>query len=104
MTTAIDRLERSGYVRRVRGETDRRRVTVEVTAQALEIMEAIWAPIAVQGKAQLAEFSAEQLAFLVGFLRHGRELQQREAVRVHQMAAPSSAPGLPNNSGDKTQK
>jgi DNA-binding MarR family transcriptional regulator len=90
MTTAVDRLERAGYVRRVRSETDRRRVSVEVTSQALELMEAIWGPIAFEGKAQLAEFNGDQLAFLVGFLRHGRELQEREAARVRQMTGPSN--------------
>jgi DNA-binding MarR family transcriptional regulator len=40
MTAALDRLERAGYVRRVRGETDRRQVRVEVTLRALELTEA----------------------------------------------------------------
>jgi DNA-binding MarR family transcriptional regulator len=64
---------------------DRRRVTVEVTSEALELMERIWGPIAVQGKAQLAEYSPDQLAFLISFLRRGRELQEREASRISQM-------------------
>lgn len=97
MTTAVDRLERAGYVRRVRGEVDRRRITVQVTSEALELMERIWGPIAVQGKAQLAEFSPDQLAFLVGFLRRGRELQEREAIRIRQMI------GSPGNSEGASQ-
>ena len=62
---------------------------MEVTANALGLMNEIWGPIADVGKAQLAEYSAEQLAFLVDFLRRGRELQEREAARVRQMAVSS---------------
>jgi DNA-binding MarR family transcriptional regulator len=85
MTTALDRLTGAGYIRRVRDEDDRRRVTVEVTENALELMGEIWDPVATQGKAQLAELSADQLAFLLDFLRSGRELQEREAARIRQL-------------------
>lgn len=89
MTTALDRLERAGYARRVHGQADRRQITVEVTANGLGLMKEIWGPMADAGKAQLAEYNAEQLAFLVDFLRRGRELQEREAARVRQMAVSS---------------
>ena len=89
MTTALDRLEGMGYVRRVRREADRRRVTVEVMEKASDLMAAIWGPIAVAGKAQLAGYTAEQMEFLADFLRLGRELQEREAERVRRLAGPS---------------
>jgi DNA-binding MarR family transcriptional regulator len=92
MTTALDRLERAGYARRVHSEGDRRRVVVEVTAHALELMEAIWGPIAQAGKAQLAEFSDDQLALLLDFLRRGRELQETHAGRVRGMAESAQSP------------
>ncbi len=86
MTTALDRLERAGYVSRVRGDQDRRQVRVEVTAHAASILAAIWGPIAEAGKAQLAGYDASELTFLVEFLRRGRELQEREAARIREMA------------------
>jgi len=92
MTTALDRLERAGYARRVRSEVDRRQVVVEVTLHALERMEAIWGPIARAGRAQLAEFSDEQLSFLLDFLRRGRELQEIQAGRVRAMAKSPESP------------
>jgi DNA-binding MarR family transcriptional regulator len=85
MTAALDRLERAGYVRRVRGETDRRRVRVEVTPRALELTEAIWGPIGAEGIEQLRQMSDEELDFLRDFLRRGRELQERHARRVAAM-------------------
>ena len=85
MTAALDRLERAGYVRRVRGETDRRRVRVEVTPRALELTEAIWGPIGAEGIEQLRQMSVKELDFLRDFLRRGRELQVRHARRVAAM-------------------
>jgi DNA-binding MarR family transcriptional regulator len=82
MTAALDRLERAGYVRRVRGETDRRRVRVEVTPRALKLTEGIWGPIAAEGIEQLRQMSVEELEFLADFLRRGRELQERHARRI----------------------
>jgi DNA-binding MarR family transcriptional regulator len=86
MTTALDRLEHAAYAKRVRGETDRRKVVVEVTPRALERMESIWGPIARAGMSQLAEFSDGQLSFLLDFLRRGRELQESQARRIRAMA------------------
>jgi DNA-binding MarR family transcriptional regulator len=85
MTTALDRLERADCVERVRSTTDRRQVKVVMTPRALSLAEAIWGPIARAGMAQLAEYSDEQLAFLIDFLRRGRELQEREAQRIRAM-------------------
>ena len=93
MTTALDRLEHAGYAKRVRSEVDRRQVVVEVTPHAIERMEAIWGPIARAGMAQLAEFSVEELSFLLDFLRRGRELQEGEAGRVRAMAKAATVQG-----------
>ena len=82
MTAALDRLERAGYVHRVRGETDRRRVRVEVTPRALELTETIWGPIGAEGIEQLRQMTGDELAFLRDFLRRGRELQERHALRI----------------------
>jgi DNA-binding MarR family transcriptional regulator len=85
MTAALDRLERAGYVRRVRRDEDRRSVRVEVSPRAERLLEQIWGPLGTAGKAQLAEFTIEQLEFLVDFLRRGRDLQEREAARIRAM-------------------
>jgi DNA-binding MarR family transcriptional regulator len=87
MTTALDRLELAGYAERVRSTTDRRQVKVEMSPRALDLTEEIWGPIARAGKHHLADYSDDQLAFLVDFLRRGRELQEREAERIRGMVA-----------------
>jgi DNA-binding MarR family transcriptional regulator len=86
MTAALDRLERAGCVQRVRGESDRRRVMVEVTPRALELTEAIWGPIGREGTAQLARMTDTELTFLLDFLRRGRELQEKHARRIAALA------------------
>jgi DNA-binding MarR family transcriptional regulator len=91
MTVALDRLEHAGYVRRVRGETDRRRVMVEVTVRAQQLAEAIWGPIGSEGSAQLARLTDHELTFLLEFLRSGRELQEKHARRIAAMAEAGQA-------------
>jgi DNA-binding MarR family transcriptional regulator len=87
MTVALDRLERAGYVRRLRDEVDRRRVMVDVTPRARELTEAIWEPIGSEGTTQLARMTDDELTFLLDFLRRGRELQEKHARRIAGMSA-----------------
>jgi DNA-binding MarR family transcriptional regulator len=87
MTVALDRLERAGYVRRLRDEVDRRRVMVDVTPRARELTEAIWEPIGSEGTTQLAQMTDDELTFLLDFLRRGRELQEKHARRIAGMSA-----------------
>ena len=87
MTAALDRLERLGYIRRVRSLTDRRSVIVEITPAARQLIEAFYGPIGQEGIAQLEQYSDAELAFLRDFLRQGRELQIRHAARIRSRAS-----------------
>jgi DNA-binding MarR family transcriptional regulator len=78
-TALLDRLERAGHVRRVRAETDRRKVVVEVTEDAVDLGRSSFGP--------LIERSVELL--------RGYDDQQRAAIRdfldgVRQAAAESA--------------
>ncbi|WP_256725577.1 MarR family winged helix-turn-helix transcriptional regulator [Streptomyces sp. IMTB 2501] len=64
-TALLDRLERAGHVRRVRGGSDRRKVVVEVTDDAVDLGTSFFGP--------LIERSAELL--------RGYDDHQRAAVR-----------------------
>ena len=86
MTVAIDRLERLGYVRRVRSATDRRSVMVEITPPAQHLIEDNYGPIGLEGMAQLEQYTDAELAFLRDFLRKGREMQMRHAARIRASA------------------
>ena len=86
-TAAIDRLEKTGHVRRVRTETDRRSVLVELTPQARAQIERIWGPLVGEGMAKLGEYSIAELTMLRDFIRWVRELQLRHNNRVAKMPA-----------------
>jgi DNA-binding MarR family transcriptional regulator len=74
VTAVLDRLEREGFVRRVRDPDDRRRVVAELTTQARDAAWKIYGPIAREGTVLLERFTDEQLQTVLAFLRVGREL------------------------------
>ncbi len=83
MTTAIDRLERSGYARRVRDDADRRRVLVELAPQAQEIS-AFYAEHAAYAERLYHRHTVEQLELLLRFVRESREFNELQASRLEQ--------------------
>lgn len=83
VTAVIDRLERAGFVRRVRDERDRRKVIVEVTPAFYERADAIWGPVAAEWRRVLADrFDPAELATIVAFLTQVEELGERHAERL----------------------
>lgn len=83
MTTALDRLERSGYARRVRDSGDRRRVLVELTPQATEIA-ALYGEHAAYAERLYHRHTLEQLKLLLQFVRENREFNEQRAARLEQ--------------------
>lgn len=92
MTTALDRLEAAGYVRRVPDPEDRRSVRVETTAEATRAIEAIWGPIAREGAAAFDGYSTDELAAILRFLDEARAVQERHADRIRGMAKKKRKP------------
>jgi DNA-binding MarR family transcriptional regulator len=82
ITTLVDRLERAGFARRVRDTEDRRRVVVELVPEVAERAMEFYAPL-FQGTLELCDaYSDEQLELMVGFLRRGREMAERELAKL----------------------
>jgi DNA-binding MarR family transcriptional regulator len=81
-TTAVDRLVRTGYARRVRDAGDRRQVTVEPTAAARAAFEQVWGPIGSEARRRLSRRTSEELTLIRKFLAEGRQLQTRHAERI----------------------
>jgi DNA-binding MarR family transcriptional regulator len=82
MTTLIDRLERKGYVRRVRDANDRRRVFVELTDLARKAAWEMYGPVVREGQQLLAEYTDEQLTMMHDFLCADRALSERHHKRI----------------------
>ena len=84
ITTALDRLERAGYARRVHDPTDRRRVLVEITPQARERTYTFYEPHIALSEQLFQRYSQEQLELLHEFVRAGREFNDQHAAQIEQ--------------------
>jgi DNA-binding MarR family transcriptional regulator len=82
MTTALDRLERAGWARRVRDSQDRRRVLVEITPRAAEDTWRYYGEHAELGERLYDRYTEDQLELLLGFVREGRVFNEQHAARV----------------------
>jgi DNA-binding MarR family transcriptional regulator len=94
VTAALDRLERAGYVRRVRDERDRRRVLVEVTEQMLEDAQQVYGPLAERSGELLDRFTDDELRAMIEVLHGSTEMQLEQAARLRERlsAEPGSEP------------
>ena len=81
-TTLIDRLERKGFVERVRDPDDRRRVLVRMTPDGRERVGRYYGPIVTEGNALFADATDEQLAQMRDWLEAARQLTDRHRARI----------------------
>jgi DNA-binding MarR family transcriptional regulator len=82
ITTVLDRLERAGYARRIHDPSDRRRVLVEVTPGAFAGAAEFYAAHLELSERNYRRYTEAQLELLLGFVRDGRELNEREAAKL----------------------
>lgn len=73
VTRLVDRLERAGYVRREPDPADRRRVVVQVVPERVADIARYYEPIGERWQHQVSAYTDAELAFLLDFLRQGRE-------------------------------
>ena len=81
-TTAIDRLERAGYARRVRDPDDRRRVIVEPTEQTVKLAEEVYGPLRDSGVVLMQRFSERELRRITEFFEGAADIQLERANEV----------------------
>jgi DNA-binding MarR family transcriptional regulator len=84
VTAALDRLERAGYVSRLRDGNDRRRVLVEVTDRLQELTGQLYGPLAASGDALLRDLPEEHLTLMRDVMREAARLQLEQADRVRE--------------------
>ena len=85
VTTLLDRLERHGYVRRVRDTADRRRIFIELTDEARRRAWEIWGPIAEAVPAIFDPYSDAELETILGFLRLSIEFLAEHTERIRRL-------------------
>src|ERR1700722_804631 len=77
ITFALDRLEQAGFVRRIRDETDRRRVLVELVPAAQRQAARIREPLVRYARAAMSKYTASELAVICDFLIAAREIYEK---------------------------
>ncbi|MEO5807397.1 MarR family transcriptional regulator [Devosia sp.] len=90
VTTLLDRLEQRGYVRRRPDPTDRRKVMVKSAAAALELVEAVYAPLAIAGAAMLDRYDVAELNIVSRVIRDSMEIQEKAARELAERGEPRS--------------
>lgn len=88
VTALVDRLERSGYVRRVRDGVDRRKVWIEVTELLDNIIQRIFGQYADIGALVTRYFSPEELAAIIRYLEMNAAITRERARLLLQYTAP----------------
>jgi DNA-binding MarR family transcriptional regulator len=84
VTALLDRLERVGYVRRIRDPGDRRRVFVELTETARKLAQEVYGPLA-DAMAEFDRYSDAELRLITAYVERGSELLLDLTARVEQM-------------------
>jgi DNA-binding MarR family transcriptional regulator len=95
VTTILDRMEAAGYLQRVRGEEDRRKIMVELTPEATQRTWEIWGPVARWSENELGRYSESELNLVLDFLRRGRAYIEDYATKLRTrspLPAPAGAP------------
>jgi DNA-binding MarR family transcriptional regulator len=86
VTAMLDRLEKTGYVRRLRDPADRRRVLVEPSELAAERGGEVYRPFEEQTVPMFARFTDEQIAVVRDFLRIGNDFYDVQTARIEALA------------------
>jgi DNA-binding MarR family transcriptional regulator len=85
MTTALDRIEKAGYARRLRHPDDRRGVLVELTDKARKAIDAIWGPYMRNAETLFANYSVADLKAILRYLQEGRLAQEAIMAEVKKL-------------------
>jgi DNA-binding MarR family transcriptional regulator len=89
-TALLDRLERAGYLRRLRDPGDRRRILVELTDQARAATQAVYGPLA-GAVTEFERYTDAELELLADFLRTGSGMLLENTERVRGLIAGRAA-------------
>jgi DNA-binding MarR family transcriptional regulator len=91
ITTAIDRLEKAGHVRRVRDTDDRRRIYVELTDEARRIAGHFYVEHAALAESLYNYYTEEQIGLLLEFVQRSREFNDRKAAELEAAMRPDDS-------------
>lgn len=93
VTSVLDRLERAGYVQRVRGQANRRQVLLQLTATFAEVAEEIFAPVAAEGAGQLRQLADAEVETLIEFFSDTHDRRAKRTRLIREQTARLAATG-----------
>jgi DNA-binding MarR family transcriptional regulator len=93
ITSVLDRLERSGYLQRIRGQANRRQVQLQLTATFAEVTNEIFAPIAAEGAGQLRQLADAEVETLIEFFSDAHDQRVKRARLIREQTARLAADG-----------
>jgi DNA-binding MarR family transcriptional regulator len=82
VTRVIDRLEQSGYVRRVPDPADRRRVIVEAIPEKIAAVQSILNRVGAAGADEIGRYTDAQLSLITDFLTRMEQITRDEATSL----------------------
>ncbi len=91
VTALVDRLERLGFVERVRDTEDRRRVYVQPTQGALEIARTLFGPLKLAWMRHGALLTDEEMLATRTYLRLATAIDAEFAARIRSLDMPADA-------------
>jgi DNA-binding MarR family transcriptional regulator len=91
VTSVLDRLERAGYLRRVREQANRRQVLLQLTPAFAQVAEEIYGPVGAEGTAQLARLTDAEVDALIGFFSQSHDQRVKRAQLIREQTAMLSA-------------
>lgn len=95
VTAVLDRLEQAGLVERIRDTEDRRRVFIEISAEAMARFQPIFQPLLDDISRVLEDWADEELATLVRFHELDADLKRRHATRIRDLLLQRARNGDP---------
>jgi DNA-binding MarR family transcriptional regulator len=105
MTAVIDRLERAGYVRRLRDPEDRRRVLVSALPRSIERIEPLYNRLAAGTAALNARYGDRQLAVVLEYLAHACDLVSEHVIWLQTQRPLRRAPaGRPTGGAERLRR
>jgi DNA-binding MarR family transcriptional regulator len=99
VTRVIDRLEQSGYVRRVPDPDDRRKVIVEVVPDKVAAIQSTLDRVAAASAEEVGRYTDAQLALITDFLRRMEQITRDEATSLREHP---DAPGAATATSEHT--
>ena len=84
MTRVIDRLEQSGYVRRVPDPDDRRKVIVEVVPEKVAAVQSTLDRVGAASAEEIGRYTDAQLALITDFLGRMEQITRDEATSLRE--------------------